>query len=106
MKDNRHIYPMGVIGNCSFIGYIDINGECEMALSSAVRQQFYFWFPSGWNKNGGEFSVLPAGIILPISQHYIKNTNILVTEFHSRRVIILSPILLPGFISMTGISGR
>jgi GH15 family glucan-1,4-alpha-glucosidase len=82
MKDNRHIYEMGIIGNCSYIGYVDLTGDIKWLCLPKFDSGFIFGSLLDSGK-GGEFSVRPAEEHYTSSQHYIKNTNILVTEFHS-----------------------
>ena len=81
MKDHRHIYQMGIVGNCSFIGYIDINAKVKWLCFPRFDSSFIFGSLLD-EINGGEFSVMPVGEHFTSSQHYVKNTNILVTEFH------------------------
>lgn len=81
MKENRHTYPMGIIGNCSYIGYIDTTANVKWLCLPRFDSGFIFGSLLD-EKNGGEFSVMPAEDHFSSSQHYIQNTNILVTEFH------------------------
>jgi len=82
MKDNRHKYTMGIVGNCSFIAYIDTSANVKWLCLPRFDSSFIFGSLLD-KKNGGEFSVRPAESHFTSSQHYIKNTNILVTEFLS-----------------------
>ena len=87
-------YNFGVIGNCSYLAYIDtlanVNWLCLPRFDSS------FIFGSLLDKNkGGEFSILPSGKKLASHQYYLNNTNILATEFETEegkfRVIDFAP---------------
>ena len=80
MKKTRHIYQIGIIGNCSFIGYIDTTANVKWLCLPRFDSSFIFGSLID-EKNGGEFFVQPSDGDFTSSQHYIKNTNILVTEF-------------------------
>lgn len=80
MKDKRHKYPLGIIGNCSFIGYIDTTANVKWLCLPRFDSSFIFGSLLD-EKNGGEFSIMPTEGHFTSSQNYIKNTNILVTEF-------------------------
>jgi len=82
MEARRHTYPMGVIGNCSFLGYIDTAANVKWLCLPKFDSSYIFGSLLD-DQGGGEFSVQPATEPYKSSQHYIKNTNILVTEFHS-----------------------
>jgi GH15 family glucan-1,4-alpha-glucosidase len=82
MKTKRHEYPMGVVGNCSFIGYIDTSANVVWLCLPRFDSSFIFGSILDEMK-GGEFFVRPATDHYTAEQHYVKNTNILVTEFHS-----------------------
>jgi len=83
MKGTPHKYPMGVIGNCSFIGYIDSTANVKWLCLPRFDSSFIFGSLLD-EKLGGEFSVRPEDESFSSSQNYIKNTNILVTEFITR----------------------
>jgi len=72
---------MGIIGNCSFIGYIDTTANVKWLCFPRFDSSFIFGSLLDEN-SGGEFSVQPAEGHYTSAQHYLKNTNILVTEFH------------------------
>jgi GH15 family glucan-1,4-alpha-glucosidase len=82
MKAKKHEYSMGVIGNCSYIGYVDISGNVNWLCLPRFDSSFIFGSLLD-EKAGGEFSVRPDNEQYTSVQHYIKNTNILVTEFHA-----------------------
>lgn len=71
---------MGIIGNCSYIGYIDTNANVTWLCLPRFDSSFIFGSLLD-DKKGGEFSILPSEGQFKSEQHYIKNTNILVTEF-------------------------
>jgi GH15 family glucan-1,4-alpha-glucosidase len=82
MKVNRHTYSMGIIGNCSYIGYIDTSADVRWLCLPRFDSSPVFGSLIDKEK-GGEFSIKPDEGHYTSSQHYIKNTNILVTEFRS-----------------------
>ncbi len=79
----RHTYESGIIGNCGFIAHIgkdtNVNWMCWPRFDSS------FIFGSLLDdEKGGEFSVRPVnGRTFESDQHYIENTNVLVTEVQS-----------------------
>ena len=81
MDSSRHSYQMGIIGNCSFIAYIDMSANIKWLCLPRFDSSFVFGSLLD-EKKGGEFSVRPAEGIFTTDQHYLKNTNILVTEFN------------------------
>ncbi len=77
---NRHEYPMGIIGNCSYLAYIDTTANVRWLCMPRFDSSFIFGSLLDPEK-GGEFSVLPATDKFTSHQYYLKNTNILTTEF-------------------------
>ncbi len=78
--ESIHKYDMGVIGNCSYLAYI--NKTAEITWMCLPRFDSSFLFGSLLDaEKGGEFSVKPAGEKYYTFQSYVKNTNILATEF-------------------------
>jgi len=78
---SRHTYPLGVIGNCSYLAYIDTQATVKWLCWPRFDSSFVFG--SLLDKdNGGEFSILPEGAF-ESRQYYVNNTNVLVTEFQS-----------------------
>jgi GH15 family glucan-1,4-alpha-glucosidase len=74
-----HRYKMGVVGNCSYMAYIDT--EAHVRWMCLPRFDSPFVFGSLIDKDqGGEFSVTPVGDF-DSNQYYIVNTNVLCTEF-------------------------
>ena len=74
-----HKYNMGLIGNCSYIGYIDTNAAFKWLCLPRFDSPFIFGSLLDSNV-GGEFSVSPVGEYQS-KQYYITNTNVLCTEF-------------------------
>lgn len=88
-----HQYKMGIIGNCSYIGYIDEHANVKWMCMPRFDSSFVFGSLLDKEK-GGEFSVAPVGDY-ESHQYYISNTNVLCTEFKSEsgrfRVIDCAP---------------
>lgn len=80
MTKLRHEYNLGIIGNCSYIAYVDTSANVRWLCLPRFDSSFIFGSLLDPVK-GGEFSVRPAGEKYSSSQYYIKNSNILVTEF-------------------------
>lgn len=74
-----HQYNMGIIGNCSYIGYIDLAANIKWLCLPRFDSSFIFGSLLD-SKKGGEFSVTPEGEYSS-RQYYFDNTNILCTEF-------------------------
>ncbi|HTX88719.1 MAG TPA: glycoside hydrolase family 15 protein [Bacteroidales bacterium] len=87
---------MGIIGNCSYIGYIDQTTRIKWLCLPRFDSSFIFGSLLD-EKKGGEFSVLPAEGAFTSSQHYLKNTNILVTEIDSKEGIYSVTDFAPRF---------
>ena len=90
----KHSYNMGVIGNCSFLAYIDLTANVTWMCLPRFDSSFIFGSLIA-GKQGGEFSVRPFDTDYTSTQYYLKNTNVLVTEFISKsgsfRVIDFAP---------------
>ncbi len=88
-----HQYEMGVIGNCSYIAYIDKKANIQWMCLPRFDSSFVFGSLLD-EKKGGEFSVIPSGDF-ESRQYYISNTNVLCTEFKSEhgtfRVVDCAP---------------
>src|SRR5512138_994401 len=92
MAINR--YNFGVVGNCSYLAYIDTSANVNWLCLPRFDSSFIFG--SLLDKDqGGEFSILPSEDKYSSRQYYLNNTNILVTEFESEtgkfRVIDFAP---------------
>ena len=89
-----HKYNFGIIGNCSYLAYIDT--EANVVWMCMPRFDSSFLFGSLLDiKSGGDFYVKPASDNYSSRQHYLENTNMLNTEFTSAegkfRVIDFAP---------------
>ena len=89
-----HQYKMGVIGNCSYIAYIDTWANVKWMCLPRFDSSFVFGSLLDENQ-GGEFSIQPANKQFTSNQYYLENTNILCTEFTTEngkfRVIDYAP---------------
>lgn len=77
----RHTYQSGIIGNCAFIAHVQMDTNISWLCWPRFDSSFIFGSLLD-KKKGGEFSILPAGEFSS-SQHYIENTNVLVTEIEA-----------------------
>ena len=75
-----HKYDMGVIGNCSFLAYISKTAEIKWMCLPRFDSSFVFGSLLDQEK-GGEFYIRPVENDFYTFQSYLKNTNILSTEF-------------------------
>lgn len=78
-----HRYNMGIIGNCSYLGYVDMDANVTWMCMPRFDSSFIFGSLLDKDK-GGEFSVTPTGKYTS-RQYYIENTNVLCTEFQCER---------------------
>lgn len=74
-----HRYNMGIVGNCSYLGYIDMAANVAWLCLPRFDSSFIFGSLLD-DKKGGEFSITPVGEYTS-RQYYIPNTNVLCTEF-------------------------
>jgi GH15 family glucan-1,4-alpha-glucosidase len=74
-----HQYPMGIIGNCSYLAYINDRGTVNWLCWPRFDSSFVFGCLLD-EKKGGEFTIMPEGEFTS-RQYYLTNTNILCTEF-------------------------
>jgi GH15 family glucan-1,4-alpha-glucosidase len=70
---------MGIVGNCSYMAYIDTDAAVKWMCMPRFDSSFLFGSLLDSNK-GGEFSITPVGKYSS-KQHYVPNTNVLITEF-------------------------
>jgi GH15 family glucan-1,4-alpha-glucosidase len=75
----KHEYPFGIVGNCSYMSYIDKEANVVWQCWPYFDSSFIFGSLIS-KKKGGEFSIRPVGKFTS-KQFYVQNTNILVTEF-------------------------
>lgn len=78
-----HRYNMGIIGNCSYLGYVDMDANVSWLCMPRFDSSFIFGSLLDKEK-GGEFSITPTGKYTS-RQYYIENTNVLCTEFQCER---------------------
>jgi GH15 family glucan-1,4-alpha-glucosidase len=78
-EDKIHRYRLGIIGNCSYIAYIDDRAAVRWLCMPRFDSSFLFGSLLDPDK-GGDFSIRPMGSFAT-RQYYIENTNILCTEF-------------------------
>jgi GH15 family glucan-1,4-alpha-glucosidase len=75
-----HKYNMGIVGNCSYLAYIDKKADVKWMCMPRFDSSFLFGSLLD-EKKGGHFYVLPAEEKYTSTQYYITNTNVLCTEF-------------------------
>jgi GH15 family glucan-1,4-alpha-glucosidase len=79
---SKHLYKMGVVGNCGFLAHIGTDTNVEWMCWPFFDSSFVFGGLLD-KKKGGQFSILPATANFESKQYYIENTNVLCTEIHS-----------------------
>jgi len=77
----KHQYRMGLVGNCSYLAYIDDSASVKWLCWPRFDSSFVFGGLLD-TKVGGDFSIAPAGKFTS-KQYYVTNTNVLITEFES-----------------------
>ena len=77
-----HRYDMGIVGNCSYLAYIDKDADVRWMCMPRFDSSFLFGSLLD-RENGGEFSIKPTDCQYYTLQSYINNTNILTTEFNT-----------------------
>ncbi|SEM67621.1 Glucoamylase (glucan-1,4-alpha-glucosidase), GH15 family [Mucilaginibacter gossypiicola] len=75
---SKHTYDTGIIGNCAFLAHINKNTNVDWLCWPRFDSTFIFGGLLDKDK-GGEFSIRPEGEFTT-QQHYLENTNILITE--------------------------
>jgi GH15 family glucan-1,4-alpha-glucosidase len=75
-----HKYDMGVIGNCSYLAYIDKKADVKWMCMPRFDSSFLFGSLIDEQK-GGHFYIRPASDEYESFQFYVPNTNVLCTEF-------------------------
>lgn len=90
----KHLYDSGIIGNCSFLSYIDLAGSVVWQCWPNFQSSFIFGSLLD-KKKGGEFSIRPEDPDYESKQYYLENTNVLATEFKAKdgrfRIIDFAP---------------
>ncbi|HRG46455.1 MAG TPA: glycoside hydrolase family 15 protein [Leptospiraceae bacterium] len=78
-----HKYNIGIIGNCSFLAYIDTQTNVKWMCMPRFDSSFIFGSLID-SKKGGQFQIIPGEENnIRYEQYYLENTNILITEVHS-----------------------
>jgi GH15 family glucan-1,4-alpha-glucosidase len=75
-----HKYNMGVIGNCSYLAYIDTSANVKWMCLPRFDSPFLFGTLLDEEK-GGNFYIRPTDASCKARQYYVPNTNVLCTEF-------------------------
>ncbi|OLY92666.1 glucoamylase [Cnuella takakiae] len=76
----KHKYNFGVIGNCSYLAYIDMHADVKWMCLPRFDSSFLFGSLLDEEK-GGHFYIRPAAEQYESKQYYLPNTNVLCTEF-------------------------
>lgn len=91
----RHYYRLGIVGNCSYVAYIDDEASVRWLCMPRFDSSFLFGSLLDPDK-GGRFCIRPPESF-STHQHYVENTNILQTDFETRdgrfRVTDFAPLL-------------
>ena len=80
----RHTYDMGLVGNCSYLGYIHKDTNVSWMCWPRFDSSFVFGGLLDQDK-GGEFSIRPKSAEFTSHQYYIQNTNVLCTEISTEQ---------------------
>jgi glucoamylase len=78
-----HKYNMGVIGNCSYLAYIDKKADVKWMCLPRFDSSPLFGSLLD-ETGGGHFYIQPADEEYTVRQYYVSNTNVLCTEFTTR----------------------
>jgi len=74
-----HKYDLGIIGNCSYLAYVDMASSIRWMCLPRFDSSFVFGSLLDEEK-GGNFQVIPDAKVISRRQYYMENTNILCTE--------------------------
>jgi GH15 family glucan-1,4-alpha-glucosidase len=92
-----HKYNLGVIGNCSYLAYINTNADVQWMCMPRFDSSFLFGSLID-EERGGHFYIKPVNEGYESFQYYIHNTNLLCTEFLTSdgrfRVVDCAPRML------------
>lgn len=77
----KHSYDLGIIGNCSYLAYVNTQAEISWMCWPSFDSNPVFYGLLDSN-HSSSFSITPFKKHTS-TQSYIRNTNILITEFHS-----------------------
>lgn len=83
MSEKKHQYEMGVIGNCSYLAYIEKKSANVSWLCWPKFDSSFIFGGLLDQKKGGEFSIRPIDDVYTVEQYYKPNTNVLCTEFET-----------------------
>jgi len=78
--EGNHKYNLGVIGNCTYMAYIDTDSDVKWLCWPRFDSSFVFGGLLD-EKKGGTFKIIPRNNNFSTKQYYIENTNVLSTEF-------------------------
>ncbi|MCX5645840.1 MAG: glycoside hydrolase family 15 protein [Phycisphaerae bacterium] len=82
IEKRRHYYRLGIVGNCSYIAYIDDEASVRWLCMPRFDSSFLFGSLLDPHK-GGQFSIRSPEAF-STRQYYAENTNILHTDFETR----------------------
>jgi glucoamylase len=89
-----HKYNLGIIGNCSYLAYINTSADVKWMCMPRFDSSFLFGSLLD-EKRGGHFYIQPDVEPNESRQYYVQNTNVLCTEFStssgSFRVVDCAP---------------
>jgi len=92
----NHKYNLGIIGNCSYLAYIDTDADVKWMCMPRFDSSFLFGGLLD-DEKGGYFKITP-GSPYKSRQYYLTNTNVLCTEFECTqgkfRVVDFAPRFL------------
>src|SRR3984885_13601101 len=75
-----HKYDLGIVGNCSYLAYIDLRADVKWMCLPRFDSSPLFGSLLD-EDNGGHFYIRPTDDNCSAHQYYIPNTNVLCTEF-------------------------
>jgi glucoamylase len=75
-----HKYNIGIVGNCSYLAYIDTRADIKWMCLPRFDSPPLFGSLLD-EENGGHFYVRPADDDYTVKQSYVTNSNVLCTEF-------------------------
>lgn len=75
-----HKYNLGIVGNCSYLAYVDTDSNVSWMCMPRFDSSFIFGSLLD-KKKGGDFYAKPFHEKYQSKQYYLENTNVLCTEF-------------------------
>lgn len=91
-----HKYNLGIVGNCSYLAYIDTDANVQWMCMPGFDSSFLFGGLVDKEK-GGCFKITPVNKYKS-TQYYLPNTNILCTEFETTKGRFRVTDLAPRFL--------